>query len=59
MIQVKTFKNMFEDSHILIDLEVNKWLKENSNRIRVIDIKYNVTNDSYVVIYEVLEGVEA
>lgn len=59
MIQVKTFKNMFEDSHILIDLEVNKWLKENSNRIRVIDIKYNVTNDSYVVIYEILEELKA
>ena len=58
MIQIKTFDNTLNYTHCLIDAEVNKWLKENANRIHVIDIKYNVTNDGYesvLVIYEVLE----
>ena len=62
MIQVKTFNNILDYTHSLIDTEVNKWLKENSNRIHVIDIKYNVTSDSYesvLVIYEILEELKA
>lgn len=58
MIQIKTFDNTLNYTHSLIDNEVNRWLKENSSRIHVIDIKYNVTNDGYesvLVIYEVLE----
>lgn len=62
MIQIKTFDNALNYAHNLIDTEVNKWLKENSNRIHVIDIKYNVTNDGYesvLVIYEILEELKA
>ena len=62
MIQIKTFDNKLNYTHSLIDTEVNKWLKENTNKIHVIDIKYNVTNDGYesvLVIYEVLEELKA
>lgn len=62
MIQIKTFNNILDYTHSLIDTEVNKWLKENANRIHVIDIKYNVTNEGYesvLVIYEILEELKA
>lgn len=58
MTKIKTFSNILNYTHCLIDTEVNKWLEENANRIHVIDIKYNVTNDGYesvLVIYEELE----
>ena len=61
MIKIKTFSNTLNYTHCLIDTDVNKWLEEQGEKIHVIDVKYNVTNDGYesvLVMYEEMEEVK-